>query len=340
MRVTVARERGAPLDEALSALLGVEPYLAYANFPPIGDRTRDLHRRWWLGAAEGQGALVARDDAARPLATLRLERRAFESSHFDMPIAKLDAPIAVADETLRLPALRTLYRTAWDTLRDAGFRHLSALASTQDRVACWALQELGAFHVGTKISWMQPLSGGELEPLTPSLRMTVHEGDAIRTLPRDSWRRLLEWTGRAFDRGPFVFDLAVPVERASAVYQVWTEKAFTGEWADVLVSIWDGDDIVAFHAVLLLRDLSEAARVGILGRGIGATLPGYHGLFTALQKACSTLRPLGAAWLEDEAQASTIASINVFGRLGHRCLRSTANFHGPLDPAPPPRRRG
>src|SRR5688572_21244623 len=98
MGISVARERGARLDEALAALLAIEPHLIYANFPPIAGRTIDLHRRWWVGAADGEGVLVARDEADRPLATLRLERRQFESAHFDMPIAKIEPPLAKPDE--------------------------------------------------------------------------------------------------------------------------------------------------------------------------------------------------------------------------------------------------
>ncbi len=339
MRISVARERGAALEEALGALLAVEPYLAYANFPPIAPRTVELHRRWWLAAADAEGALVARDQASIPLATVRLERRAFESAHFGIPIARIDAPAAVPAEDVRLPALRALYGLAWEVLREAGHRHVCALSSTQDRIACRVVQELGAFHVGTKISWMQPLDGRRDEQGLPApLRIEVVERARIPTLARASWRRLHEWTGAGFDRGPFVFDLDVPGERAAALYQVWTEKAFSGEWADVLVVVRDGEEIVAFHAVLVLRDLSEAAGVPVLGRGIGATLPGYRGLFTALQKACAAERPLGAGWLENETQASTVQTINVFGKLGHHCLRSIANFHAPLGPDRAPRR--
>ncbi|HJQ83717.1 MAG TPA: hypothetical protein VKA21_06570 [Candidatus Binatia bacterium] len=340
MRISVDRECGGALEEAVAALLAVEPHLAYGNFPPLAERTRDLHRRWWLAAADGEGALVARDEGGRPLATIRLERRAFESAHFGMPIAKIEPPAATPDEDLRLPALRALYAAAWEALGAAGFRRVTGLASTQDRTACWALQEAGGFHVGTKISWMQPLTGEAADlGLAPSLRLEVHERATIPSLAPAAWRRLHGWCSTGFERGPFVFDLGVPADRAAAVYRVWTEKAFSGEWADVLVVVRDGEEIVAFHAVLLLRELSEAAGVGILGRGIGATLPEHRGLFTALQRACSVLRPLDAAWLENETQASTIPSINVFGRLGHRCLRSVASFHAPLD-GDPARRRG
>jgi hypothetical protein len=332
MRVSVARERGARLEDALATLLAVEPHLAYANFPPLAPRTADLHRRAWLVAADGEGVLVARDEAGRALATVRLERRAFESAHFGMPIARIDTPLAVSDEGTRLTALRALYAAAWEALRAAGHRHVCTVASAQDRTACWALQERGAFHVGTKISWMQPLDGRpDPEGLRAPLRLETFERARIPTLPRAAWRRMLDWCGTGFERGPFVFDLDVPAVRAADLYRVWTEKAFTGEWADVLVVVRDGDEVVAFHAVLLLRELSEAAGVGVLGRGIGATLPGYRGLFTALQRACAAERPLGAGWLENETQSATVATINVFGKLGHHCLRAIANFHTPLD---------
>jgi hypothetical protein len=42
-------------------------------------------------------------------------------------------------------------------------------------------------------------------------------------------------------------------------------------------------------------------------------------------------RPLAAHFLENETQASTVQTINVFGKLGHHCLRSTAAFHMRLD---------
>ena len=239
------------------------------------------------------------------------------------------------EERLRLPAVRALYGAASEMLRDGGYRHVAAFASTQDRASCWVLQELGFFHVGTKISWMAPLTGRRLpyELRTP-LRIEMHDRSTIPALARASWRRLYEWSGLAFDRGPFVFDLTVPSDRAAAVYQVWTEKALTGEWADAILLVRDGEEIVAFNAMQRLPDLSEAAGVGVLGRGIGATLPGYPGLFTALQKECAATRPLSAAFLENETQAATVPTINVFGKLGHRCLRSTASFHRYWDVTP------
>jgi hypothetical protein len=339
--VVVAAEDVARVTEALEVVLPAEPHLAYANFPPIAERAPGvvgLHRRWWHAAAGRAGVLVARDGDGRPVGLLRFGRREFESQHFGLPMARIDPPAAVADERRRLPALRALYRAALATLRDQGYRHVSAFASTHDRAACWLLQEVGCFHVGTKISWMAPLPGGrQAHDLRAGLRIEVHDRSSIPTLPPASWRRLRDWTATAFDRGPYVFDLNVPVARAAAVYQVWTEKALTGEWADVLLVVRDGEEIVAFNAMLRLDDLSEAAGVGVLGRGIGASLPGHPGLFTALQQECAAVRPLGAGFLENETQAATVPSINVFGKLGHRCLHSTASFHARLGAGGGPR---
>lgn len=341
MGVRVARETGDRLEEALAELLPVEPNLAYGNFAPIAERgggAIGLHLHWWRAAATAHGVLVARDEQDRPLAMLRLGHRAFESQHFDMPMAKIELPVGVAAEEERLRAMRALYRAACDVLREGGYRHLSAVSSAHDRVTCWVLQELGCFHVGTKISWMASLTGRrETQALAPGLRIEIHDRATIPTLSPASWRRLHEWSGKAFDRGPFVFDLDVPGDRAAAIYRVWTHKALTGEWADVVLVVRDGAEIVAFNAMLLLKDLSEAAGVGILGRGLGASLPGYRGLFTALQRECAASRPLGAGFLENETQAATVPSIRVFGKLGHQCLHAVASLHLRLDQAPRPR---
>jgi hypothetical protein len=333
MSVHVAREQGERLDEALAELVASEPYLPYANFDPIGpERARRLHERRWRAESGGLGVLVARDDGGRPLAAICLEHRDFESRHFGLTMAKIEPAMAVEPEPARIAALRALYARAAADLQSAGYQHLAAIASTHDRIGCWALQELGAFHVGTKISWMQTLDGRPRQQHLPAhLRIETFDKTTFGKLDPASWRRLHEWTGQAFDRGPFVFDLNVPRERAAAVYQVWTQKALCGEWADVLLVVRDRDEVVAFHSMMLLEDLSEAAGVGVVGRGIGASLPGYRGLFTALQQECAASRPLGAGFLENETQASTVQSINVFGKLGHRCLRSMASFHLCLD---------
>jgi len=182
---------------------------------------------------------------------------------------------------------------------------------------------------------MPPLTGRPLRHELPSpLRIEAYDKAAIPTLDPASWR-LCEWTATAFDRGPYVFDLSVPHDRAMGIYQVWTEKALRGEWADALLVVRDGAEVVAFHTMMWLHDLSEAAGAGVLGRGIGGTLPGYRGLFTTLQLETAAVRPLGASFLENESQASTIQSINVFGKLGHRCVQSTASLRMRLDSAGP-----
>ena len=330
----IAREDGDRLNAAVEALVSIEPYLAYANFAPIAGRPgglRGLHVRHWLAAADGLGVLVARDADGQPLAMVRLEHREFESDHFGMPIARIDTPLAVAADDTRAAALRALYPAAIELLRGLGYAHLTTGAATQDRVTCWVLQELTAVHVGTKISWMQALTGQrQAHDLPAPLRIELYDKPDIPRLPERSWQRLLAWTAQGFDRGPFVFDLNVPPARAAALYEVWTEKAMRGEWADVLLVVRDGEEVVAFHSMMRLPELSEAAGTLIVGRGIGATLPGYRGLFTALQKECAAVRPLGASYLENETQAATIQSIQVFGKLGHQCLRSVASFHRPL----------
>lgn len=330
MRVEVRRESGSALSAAIDTLLAVEPELLYANFRAVTARDgalATLHRARWARHLE-RGGFVAYDAAGAPLAVTALEPRAFESAHFGRTMGKLAIPVAVADEPVRVPALRALYATAVAQARADGFDHVAADASTRDRAACWALQEAGAFHVGSRVTWMAALTGqGAAPQLAAPLRLEQYDRDAIRTLPRAAWRRLLEWGRRGFDRGPYVFDLHVDSDRAAAVYEVWTEKAMTGEWADTLLVVRDGDEVVAFHAIMLVPDLEAATGVPVLGRGIGSTLPGYRGLFTALQQACVVGRPLGAGWLEDEAQASSIGSIQVFGRLGHQCIHSVASFH-------------
>lgn len=335
MPVRVAREDGERLGGALDVLLQEEPYLAYANFPAVARRegaVDRLHRARFLRAAPGLGVLVARDAADRPLAALPLAHRAFESAHFDMSMARLDPPAAVSDADARLEAMRALYTAAMTELRQRGYVHVSALVSTHDRGTCWVAQEHGAFHVGSKITWMAPLDGRPAPDLLDSgLQLELHGATTIPSLARASWQRLVDYAAEGFDRGPMVFDLNVPYERAAGVYQQWTEKAMTGEWADVLLVVRDGDEIVAFNSMKLLPDVSEAAGVGVLGEGIGATLPGYRGLFTALQRACAAWRPLDAGYLENETQASTVPSINVFGKLGHHCIRSVASFHARLD---------
>lgn len=331
MRLRTELESGDRLEEALAVLTPAEPYLAYANFAAIAARGKalfDLHRAHLRANASRLGVLVVRDRAGQPLAMAGLGDREFESTHFGLRMARVDPPHAVADDQQRSEALRELYATALDLLQQRSYQHVCLAASTHDRVACWLAQDAGAHYVGTKISWMQSLHGEVATPPLPAgLQMEVLERPTSDSVARADWKRLLDWTATAFDRGPLVCDLSLPFDRAKAVYQVWTEKALTGEWADVLLLVRDRREVVAFHTMMLLPELSEAAGVGILGRGIGGTMPGYRGLFSALQRETAARRPLRASYLENETQASNIQSIQVFGKLGHQCIRSTASFH-------------
>jgi hypothetical protein len=211
MPLEVAREQGPRLNEALSILVAAEPYLAYANFDPIVRREGavfGIHMRRWSMLADDLGAFVARDRQDRPLAAIGLEHRDFESRHFDSMVARVESPLAVAEENQRLEALRALYGHAAKVLADGGYQHLTASASAHDRVGCWALQETGAFHVGTRISWMQTLHGRPQQHNLPShLRIEVHDRSTFQRFDPASWSRLREWSGQGFDRGPFVFDL-------------------------------------------------------------------------------------------------------------------------------------
>ena len=71
----------------------------------------------------------------------------------------------------------------------------------------------------------------------------------------------------------------------------------------------------------------RAAGCTVCGRGLGATLPEYSGLFTAIQRAMIARSPLGARYMENETQAATVASVNVYAKLGFRYQRSTSTYH-------------
>lgn len=328
----VELEHGERLAEALDSLLAAEPELPYANFAPVAARPGAavaLHRERWIEAGE---ALVARDAEGTPLAAVRVDPREFESEHFELPMATLDRPLAAADPAARVAGLRAVLRAAVEHAHDAGYAHLAARASTRDRATPWVLQELGAFHVDTQVSWMASLTGmPHDEQLAPPLRVEIRERSTPGDLPRSAWKRLAEWSGRAFDRGPLVFDHTLPHARALRVYEAWTERVMAGEWADAVLLAWDRDEIVAFISMLAMPEVSRAAGAVVCGRGLGATLPEYRGLFTAIQREMIAARPLGALYMENETQAATIGSINVYARLGFRYLRSTSTFHLRLD---------
>ena len=329
--MTVAPERGKRLDAALDRLLPEEANLPYANFLPVARRPGAavaLHRGRWHAPDPGPGVLVARDAGDVPLAALRLTDRPFESEHLGLPMAKIEQPVGVTEADGRGDALDALYDAAFQRLRRAGYEHVAARVSTRDRVAAWGVQERGGFHVDTQVSWMAALTSQPSdEHLAPPLRIEVLEGDGLGRLDPASWKRLAQWGGRAFDRGPLVFDRTLPRERTLAVYETWTERVMRGDWADAVLVAWDGAEIVAFISMLRLDDVSEAAGALVCGRGLGATLPEYRGLFTAIQREMIATRPLGAGFMENETQVATIGSINVYARLGFRFLRSTSTYH-------------
>lgn len=333
MDIQVETVSGAALDAALDALLPGEPELAYANFAPVAARPGAavaLHREIWRREQPGAALVATRD--GEPIAALRVEPRPFESEHFGIAMARCEPPIAVGAPERRADALTALYRGTLEYTRGAGFAHLAARASTRDPAACWILQTLGGFHVDTQVSWMAALSGAPHDSaLSPPLCFEVHERDALAKLVPAHWERLAAWAGRAFDRGPLVFDRTLPEAQARGVYQVWTERVMTGEWADAVLLARAHDEIVAFISMREMPELSRAAGVPVCGRGLGATLPDYRGLFTAIQHEMIARRPLGAAFMENETQVSTIGSINVYAKLGFRFLRSTSTFHFPVD---------
>jgi len=319
------------VDGVLDCLLATEPELPYANFLPIAQRpgaAAQMHRERWQPAAERIGAWVARSGAGAPLAAVCAEHRPFEAEHFGLRAAKLEQPIAVADTDLRAAALECLYAAVVRDLGASGIEHVAARASTRDRAAGWALQSQGLFHVDTQVSWMCPLNGtphDEAPP--PGLHIELHDRRSLPTIEPQRWRELADWAAEAFDRGPFVFDLSVPYDQARAIYRVWTEKMMAGEWADAVLLAFEGEKAVAFISMLEMPDVSAAAGTLVCGRGLGATLPGYRGLFTAIQREMIARRPLGASFMENETQVATIGSINVYAKLGFRYLRSTATYH-------------
>lgn len=328
----IRRLEPAAATDAVAALLWCEPDLPYANLPPLVDRpeaVRALHRARWLGAAD-LGIFVAfRED--QPVAAVRVTARPFESAHFRLAMAKIERPLAVTDPAARTAGLRAVYTAVFAALRADGIAHVALRAATADRAAHWVLQELGAFHVDTQVSWLSPLTGTPHPAAPPEVVVETLEHDAIRSLAPHAWARLSAWAAHAFDRGPLVFDHTLPYDHARRLYAIWTEKVSTGEWADVVCFVRDHGDVVAFIAVQTIADLSAAAGVRIVGRGLGATLPEYRGLFTAIQCHMIATRPLGARYLENETQVSTAGSINAYVRVGNRFLRSTSTFHRRLD---------
>ncbi len=338
----IAAESGEPLGEALAALLPETPELPYANFAPVAARPGaavSLHRAGFEAAVDDGGVMVARDDAGHPRAAVRFAPRPFESDHFGLRMARIEPPIGPASDPGHAAVLLALYQCAFDHLAETGYDHVAARTSTRDRAAPWVLQQLGAFHVDTQVSWMAKLgdaAAGEPPPLSPDLRIETHDSESIARLDPSDWKALAEWGGHAFDRGPLVFDHDLPLERAHRVYQAWTEQVMTGAWADAVLIAREGRQVVAFISMRHMPDVSTAAGVPVFGRGLGATLPHQRGLFTAIQREMIATPPLGARYMENETQAATTGSIQVYAKLGFRYLRATSTFH--WKPASRPRR--
>ncbi len=326
----VIEATGEALEAALETLLAEEPHLEYANFRPIaarGGAAAALHRERWRVADGRIACLVVLEDG-RPRAALRLAERPFESRHFGLRMARIDPPVATDDPPARALALAALYRAGVARARDAGWEHLAARCSSRDREAAWSAQEAGGRWVDTQVSWMCPLTGAD-HAADPSAerRIEVCDRNALAALPEDAWKRLADWGGDAFDRGPLVFDLSLPHARARQIYSEWTTRVMRGEWADAALLAFDGSEVVAFISMLELPDVSAWSGEKVCGRGLGATLPEFTGLFTAIQREMIRQRPLDAAWMENETQAATVGSINVYAKLGFRYLRSTSSFH-------------
>ncbi len=329
MRIEI--ESRENIEHGLKSLLRDDGDLPYANFRPMRQRRGELvrmHHRRWIDDADSPEFVAARDTSGRLIGALRLSHRRFESEHFGMPMACLALPLAPRDRQARIGVLREMYDAAHGHLVDRGYAHVAARASTRDAEASWVLQEQRATHVNTQVSWMcETGKATARDELPRGLYYEVHDAESIRRVEPVAWRRLDEWSAQAFDQGPFSRDMAMPRDRSLAVYQEWTRRVMSGDWADTIFVVRNRDEIVAFIALLKLPDISEACGALVLGRGFGATLPEHQGLFTAIQREMIALKPAGAAFVENETQASTVGSVNVYAKLGFRFLRSIETFH-------------
>jgi hypothetical protein len=333
----VRREQGDALASAIGELAAAEPDLPYANFPPCAGRDaalRELHRLRY--AAPGALAvLVARDAGGRPLGCLRLDHRAFESEHFGLRMASLDRPLAAARPETRTAALDALYDEAFARLRALGYAHAALRASAEDAAASWSAQRAGARHVGTQVHWTRALDGAPAPPAPAGIELEACDRAALRRLEPAAWKRLAEWSGGAFHRGPFAFDCTLPLDRALSLYPVWMEKVFTGEWADGAMLARQDGEVVAVIPMRAVEDVSALAGVRVFGRSLAATLPDHQGLCTALMRAMIATRPFGADWMEGDTPVTTWGTINMFAKVGFRYLRATSIFHRRLDAGAP-----
>jgi hypothetical protein len=321
------------LAEEVARLLAEEPELPYAGFLPLVGKPGAavaLQAGRMLQTRGAAGWLVARD-ASGACACLRLEDRAFDSAHFGLRMAAIERPAAVADPERRAQALDALYPAAFAWLREAGYAHVAARAFAGDPVTGWCLQAAGAFHVGTSVHWMCPLDGRPAQPDPAPIVLEARDREGLRALEAPAWKRLVEWSGRAFHRGPFPFDPTLPRERSLLLYQAWMEKIASAEWADGAMLALDGGEVVAVIPMQLLADVSAASGARVYGRSLAATLPEYQGLCTALMRAMIARRPFGAEWMEGDTPVTTFGTINMFAKVGFRYLRAGSVFHRRLD---------
>jgi hypothetical protein len=211
--------------------------------------------------------------------------------------------------------------------RALGVEHVAVRASSHDVAASRAAQRLGAHHVGTQVSWILALDGHPHDPLPPGFDLETHAAASLVASESSTWKRIAEWGARSFEHSPYAFDASLPAGRALDVYRVWTEKVMRGQWCDEVVLVRHAGEVVAFISYQRLRDVSDAAGVGVVGRCLAATLPDYHGLCTACVREISARRPFGASYLEGETPVTTLGTINLFAKTGFRYQRATAHFH-------------
>lgn len=338
MKLNVQRVPAGAAEEALAALLPLDGDLPYANFSPIAEREGALfefHRRRWLAPQRLIAHLVACDEATgRTLGCARLDERPFESGHFGLGMALLDRPLAPADPALREAVLAGLVREASRLLRELGFAHLAVRLSAEDGAGAWALQEQGARHVGTQVSWTCALDGRS-EPWSrpDGLRLEPLDAGELRRLPSHSWKRLADWSAHGFLRGPFLFDHTLPAYLSRQTYLIWMERVMAGEWADAAMVAFDDGEVVAVISMQLVQPVSEIAGLRIFGRSLAVTLPGYRGLCTGLMCDMIARRPFDADYMEGDTPVTTFGTINMFAKVGFRYLRATSSFHQRLDAA-------
>jgi hypothetical protein len=246
-------------------------------------------------------------------------------------MAAVERPLAVAEPGVRATALGALYAGAFARLRADRYAHVALRASADDAVTSWVVQQRGALHVGTQVHWTCALDGTPAPAAPPGIALEARDREGLRRIEPAAWKRLVEWSGGAFHRGPFVFDPTLPQDRALSLYSIWMEKVFAGEWADGAMLALSGPEVVAVIPMRHLEDVSAVSGARVYGRSLAATLPEHQGLCTALMREMIARRPFGADWMEGDTPVTTWGTINMFAKVGFRYLRATSIFHRRLD---------